>query len=103
MDKNLLKKHISKYIRNTNSDKAAYEQDKKERSERSTYYKSWTPEKLNSMAEEQFYEFIAKLWAMLIWGNKKYVVDKLIEDLNKAVASPPEEAAGSSPEEKTES
>ena len=80
MDKNLLKKHISKYIRNTNSDKAAYEQDKKERSERSTYYKSWTPEKLNSMAEEQFYEFIAKLWAMLIWGNKKYVVDKLIED-----------------------
>ena len=27
-------------------------------------------------------------------------VDKLIEDLNKAVASPPEEAAGPSPEEK---
>lgn len=27
-------------------------------------------------------------------------VDKLIEDLNKAVASPPEEAAGSPPEEK---
>jgi hybrid cluster-associated redox disulfide protein len=27
-------------------------------------------------------------------------VDKLIEDLNKAVASSPEEAAGSSPEEK---
>ncbi|MEA3231560.1 MAG: hypothetical protein U9Q05_07400 [Thermodesulfobacteriota bacterium] len=32
------------------------------------------------MTEEQFYEFIAKLWAMLIWGNKKYVVDKLIAD-----------------------
>jgi hypothetical protein len=23
---------------------------------------------------------IARLWAMLIWGNKKYVVDKLVED-----------------------
>ena len=74
MDINLLRKHIAKYIRTINSDKVAYEQDKKERSERSKYYKSWTVEKLNSMTEEQFYEFIAKLWAMLTLTLHKFLV-----------------------------
>lgn len=32
------------------------------------------------MNEEEFLEYISKLWSMLIWGNKKYVVDKLIKD-----------------------
>ena len=32
------------------------------------------------MTEEEFLEYISKLWSMLIWGNKKYVVDKLIAD-----------------------
>jgi hypothetical protein len=32
------------------------------------------------MSAEEFGEFLAKLWAMLIWGNKKYVADKLTQD-----------------------
>ncbi len=32
------------------------------------------------MTEDEFLEYINKLWSMLIWGNKKYVVDKLIAD-----------------------
>lgn len=32
------------------------------------------------MSEDEFLEYISKLWSMLIWGNKKYVVDKLIAD-----------------------
>ena len=32
------------------------------------------------MTEDDLYEYISKLWSMLIWGNKKYVVDKLIAD-----------------------
>jgi hypothetical protein len=80
METALLKKHISKYIHSINSDKNAYEQDREERADRSKYYQGWTPDKIESMTEEQMYEFISKLWAMLIWGNKKYVVDKLIAD-----------------------
>jgi hypothetical protein len=80
MDTTLLNKHISKYIKSMEADKAAHELDKSERAERAAYYQSWTAEKLESMTEEQFYEFMAKLWAMLIWGNKKYVIDKLISD-----------------------
>jgi len=30
------------------------------------------------MNEEDLYEYISKLWAMLIWGNKHYVVEKLV-------------------------
>jgi hypothetical protein len=32
------------------------------------------------MTEDEFLEYINKLWSMLIWGHKKYVVDKLIAD-----------------------
>lgn len=32
------------------------------------------------MDEEDLYEYISPLWAMLILGNKRYVVDKLVED-----------------------
>ncbi|MBN1141762.1 MAG: hypothetical protein JXB25_08225 [Deltaproteobacteria bacterium] len=43
------------------------------------------------MSEEDFSQYLVQLWAMLIWGNKKYVVDKLIQDngfdaLRKALA-----------------
>lgn len=91
MNKALLKKHISEYLRKVSADKQAHEADKAERAQRAAYYRSWTPDKLSDMTEEQFYEFVAKLWAMLIWGNKKYVVDKLIaensfQELKKEIA-----------------
>ncbi len=57
-----------------------YEEAWSERKERRTYYQSFTKERLLAMTEEEFLEYISKLWAMLIWGNKKYVVDKLIAD-----------------------
>ena len=55
-------------------------QDLAQRKERTEYYRSWTNERLLKMNEEEFYEYVSKLWAMLIWGNKQYVVDKLIQD-----------------------
>ena len=33
-----------------------------------------------AMSEDDFFKYISRLWSMLIWGNKKYVVDKLIAD-----------------------
>ena len=32
------------------------------------------------MDQEEFYEYISKLWAMIIWGNKHYIIDKYIND-----------------------
>jgi hypothetical protein len=56
------------------------ERDKQERATRVAYYRAQTPDRIRAMTADEFYEYISKLWAMLIWGNKKYVVDKLIKE-----------------------
>src|SRR5262245_38937246 len=44
------------------------------------YYRSFTAERLRTISEDEFRFYISRLWAMLIWGNKQYAVDKLIEN-----------------------
>src|SRR5258708_4790050 len=76
----LLRKHIRDWKVKLAADPQRAERDKNERANRITYYRTQTPEKIRAMNAEEFYEYIAKLWAMLIWGNKAYVVDKLIKE-----------------------
>ncbi|MFA5180356.1 MAG: hypothetical protein WC405_03485 [Syntrophales bacterium] len=80
MDIALLKKQISIYKQNLKKDPEKHAKDLAERKERTAYYQSWTKDMILAMTVEDFYEYISKLWAMLIWGNKKYVVDKMIQD-----------------------
>ena len=76
----LLQKHISAYKNHLQKDREKHEQDLSERKQRTDYYQAWTKDRLLKMTEEEFYEYVSKLWAMLSWGNKKYVFDKLIQD-----------------------
>jgi hypothetical protein len=76
----LLRKHIEDYKLKLKSDPEKYSKELAERAERTAYYQSWTADKLAKMKEEEFYDYVTKLWAMLIWGNKKYVVDKIIAE-----------------------
>ena len=71
---------ISEFTKKKKSNAAYYEENWTERKERKEYYQSFTKDKLIAMTEDEFLEYISKLWSMLIWGNKKYVVDKLIAD-----------------------
>ena len=80
MDNEKLKSAIKTYISKKNANSAYYDENWAERKERKEYYQSFDKVKLLSMNEDQFLEYISKLWSMLIWGNKKYVVDKLIAD-----------------------
>ena len=75
-----LKNAITEFSKNRKNNSAYYEENWTERKERKEYYQSFTKDKLIAMTEDEFYEYISKLWSMLIWGNKKYVVDKLIAD-----------------------
>ena len=68
------------FIKKKKTNAAYYEENWAERKERKEYYQSFTKDKLLAMTEEEFLEYISKLWSMLIWGNKKYVVDKMIAD-----------------------
>ena len=80
MDKNLLRKHIKNFISASKKHSEKINEDFKERLDLISYYQSFTKEEILSMDEDAIYEYISKLWAMLIWGNKHYVVDKIIED-----------------------
>lgn len=71
---------ISEFTKKKKSNAAYYEENCAERKERKNYYQSFSKDKLLAMTEEEFLEYISKLWSMLIWGNKKYVVDKMIAD-----------------------
>ena len=51
-----------------------------ERNERKEYYQAWTEERIKVMTEDEFVEYIGKLWSMLVWGNKKYIADKIIKE-----------------------
>ena len=80
MNAQKLNSAIAEFTKKTKSNAAYYEENWAERKERKDYYQSFTKDKLIAMTEEEFLEYISKLWSMLIWGNKKYVVDKLIAD-----------------------
>lgn len=80
MDKEKLHARIMEFAKKQKINAAYYEDHWKDRKERRIFYQSFNREKLLSMTEEAFLEYISKLWSMLIWGNKKYVVDKLIAD-----------------------
>lgn len=71
---------ISEFTKKKKSNAAYYEENWTERKERKDYYQSFTKDKLIAMTEDDFFEYISKLWSMLMWGNKKFVADKLIRD-----------------------
>ncbi len=80
MNNTKLMNAITAFSKKRKSNAVYYEENWAERKERKEYYQSFTKDKLIAMTEEAFLEYISKLWSMLIWGNKKYVVDKLVAD-----------------------
>jgi len=80
MDRSLLNSHISSFIeKSTNPTPELFEQQER-RKERVLFYQSWTKNKILKMSEDDFLGYLSKLWAMLIWGNKQYYVEKIISD-----------------------
>ena len=80
MNKDLLKKHIKSFISASKKQPEKFNEDFKERLDLISYYQSVTKDKMVTMDEDDIYEYLSKLWAMRIWGNKHYVVDKIIEN-----------------------
>lgn len=76
----LLAKHIDNFVANTKKNPDKFQNDYKERLDQVAFYQGYSKDKMLSMSEEDIYKYISDLWAMLIWGNKHYVVDKIIED-----------------------
>lgn len=80
MNQYLIDKAIEKYIEKVDMASTTYAEAMQDRSNRLEYYQAFDANKIREMDTDAFYEYIGKLWSMLIWGNKKYVVDKMILD-----------------------
>ena len=90
MNREILYKSLNKYFSDLSKTQSL--SDLNERNERENFYRSYTYEKIINMDEDEFYEYISKLWAMIIWGNKHYIIDKYISDngfdhLKKSIAN----------------
>lgn len=80
MNKQALAKHINSFIKESKKNTDKFKKDHEERQQLVKYYQSYTRSKILRMNQEDVYQYISNLWAMLIWGNKHYVVDKIIEE-----------------------
>ena len=80
MNRDILNKHIDNFISEIKKNPIKFNNDCKERSDFITYYQKFTKNKILSMDKDTVYEYLSKLWAMMLWGNKHYVVDKIIND-----------------------
>ena len=53
----------------------------KERKKRISYYqKIFSKQNIDKLSEKNFGEAVKQLWASQIWGNKDYLVNKILED-----------------------
>jgi len=80
MNRELLKEHINNFIKKFKENPEKFEEELKERNEIVEFYRSYSKDRILSMSENEINEYLSKLWAMLIWGNKRYAVDKIIGD-----------------------
>ena len=78
MNKELLRKSLNNYKGFLDKEKIISTEELKERKSTVQYYKGFTKDKIKQMDDNDLYEYLSKLWAMLIWGNKHYIVDKII-------------------------
>ena len=80
LDTERLKAHVATYVNNLQSNEYFAKDDVSERQARIEYYQSWTEERLLNITEDELFVYLSKLWAMRTWGNKKYYIDKVIND-----------------------
>ena len=78
MNYELLNEKVKQYLSRKDSEENF--NDIAEREERERFYRQYNKEKILNMSKEELYEYIGKLWAMIIWGNKQYIIDKYIAD-----------------------
>jgi len=80
MNISLLRDHIKSYLRKLEKDKTKHADDLAEREKRKTYYQAWTADRILNMTQDDLYDYMSQLWAMRIWGNKRYVIDKMVRE-----------------------
>ncbi len=72
---------LNKYKKWVIENKKEVEDDFRERRTMCEEMQSYSKEKLENLTEDEFFNMIAPIWAMRIWGNKKYYIACIPEKL----------------------
>ena len=80
MNKDLLKQHVQDFVSDSHKQHEKFDEDFRERQSLINFYQEHTNDRIFQMSDDEIHTYISKLWAMRIWGNKGYVVDKIIDD-----------------------
>lgn len=80
MDKERFNSAIVKYLALQAEDPIQFTSDIQERNERAAAYRSYDAKVISSFDEDDFVEYLGKLWALRMWGNKRYKVLEIIEN-----------------------
>lgn len=70
---------LSKYKKWAENNKKELSEEFEERHSMCKKMQSYTKERLQNLTGEEFFDLVAPLWAMRMWGNKKYYLDTVIE------------------------
>jgi len=76
--KTKLKPYIQSFLRYLKTE--GFKKDQEDRLRRIRYFQEELPGRLESLSEADVAEFVGRLWASQMWGNKQYLAQKVIED-----------------------
>ena len=79
MNEKLYASALSSYQKWADNNKAEAKSEFNERQALCDEMQSYTKERLQNLTEDEFFNLIAPLWAMGMWGNKRYYLDNVIE------------------------
>lgn len=80
MDAQKLDEAIKTYKVLYEADPKQFLRDMEERNARSKLYKSYGPDAIRGFTVDDLVEYLGRLWAMRMWGNKYYKVMQVIEE-----------------------
>lgn len=80
MNEKLYLETLKKYKKWSTENKKQVEKDLMERHAMCEEMQFYTEDRIASLSNEEFYDMIAPLWAMRMWGNKQYYIDSIIEN-----------------------
>lgn len=78
LNRNLYQSCLARFKKSLKQNQKQTQKDIEERRKFCEDMQQYTKEKLGSLTDDGFYDLIAPLWAMNIWGNKRYYIDNVI-------------------------
>lgn len=79
MNPQTLTTYLTSFHKWSKANKSEVTKDQETRNLLISNIQTYTPQRLRTMTEEEFFDYIAPLWAMVMWGNKHYQINNVIE------------------------